>query len=321
MDTIALKLPLNGPDWVQLPQVVVLGHFDGIHTGHVQVIQRGLEYGRKHQLPVSLMTFQPHPKSVFGVSGYDRYLTPLQEKERVLAQLGLNHLYVVHFDLTFAQVPAQTFAEALCKMGVQHAVVGFDYRFGHGGEGTAERLQEWGQGCFTVDIVPAHVQDGIKVSSSRVRDCLAEGDITKANMLLGRPYTVRGEVIHGDARGRTIGFPTANVKQEEAYMIPRNGVYAVQVLVKGQWFDGVMNVGVKPTFKSGEHEPTMEAHLFDFDDDIYGETVTIAIKHYIRSERKFSSVNELIDQIRSDAEQARELLAGLNETAADVSAR
>lgn len=316
METIALHAALDDSSWrlQEQPQVLILGHFDGIHEGHVQVIRHALNYGKQHQLPVGLMTFHPHPKGVFGKPEYERFITPLSEKKRILSQLGLDRLYVVQFDLSFAKVTAQQFAEAICRMKVKHVVVGFDYRFGHGGEGTAQLLQEWGKGCFTVDIIPAHndVETAVKVSSTRIRESLLQGDVVNANRLLGRTYIIRGEVVHGDARGRTMGFPTANVRAEEAYVIPANGVYAVKVLVHGTWHDGVLNIGLKPTFKTGETVQSVEAHLFDFDQDIYGETVTVALMSYIRPERKFSSIQELIAQITADSEEARQRLSTMD---------
>ena len=313
MEKIVLHATDGHADWMawQQPQVVILGHFDGIHAGHVKVIERGLQYGREHGLPVALMTFHPHPKAVFGDERYTRSLTPPKEKERILARLGIDRLYIIDFNLSFARLKARTFADCLCALGVKHAVVGFDNRFGHRGEGSAELLAEWGEGCFSVDIVPAHNEDDAKVSQ-----CLAEGDIAKANQLLARPYLLRGTVIHGDARGRTIGFPTANVDPDEPYVIPRNGVYAVKVKVGGKWHDGVMNIGLKPTFKSGETRPSIEAHLFDFDADIYGEEVAVAVMDFLRAEQKFDGIAALVAQITADAEEARRRLASIEGEAA-----
>lgn len=309
MKTIVLHAALDDSSWrlQRHPQVLILGHFDGVHEGHVRVIRRAMEYGKRYHLPVSLMTFHPHPKGVFGKAEYARFITPLSEKKRILGQLGIDRMYVVQFDLSFAKVTAQQFAEAICQMEVRHVVAGFDYRFGHGGEGTAQLLQEWGKGYFTVDIVPAHhdAEQRAKVSSTRIRESLSLGDVANANRLLGRTYLLRGEVVHGDARGRTIGYPTANVKAEEAYVIPAHGVYVVKVLVRGEWYDGVLNIGMKPTFKRWETVLSIEAHLFDFDQDIYGETVTVALMSYIRPERKFGSIQELVAQIRVDAKESR----------------
>ncbi|MFD3268786.1 bifunctional riboflavin kinase/FAD synthetase [Paenibacillus dendritiformis] len=313
MEKILIHATDGHAEWMawQQPQVVILGHFDGIHAGHVKVIERGLKYGREHGLPVALMTFHPHPKAVFGDERYATCLTPPKEKERILAQLGIDRLYIIDFNLSFAQLQARKFADCLCNLGVKHAVVGFDNRFGHRGEGSAELLAEWGEGCFSVDIVPAHNDNDAKVSSTRIRQCLAEGEITKANQLLARPYLLRGTVIHGDARGRTIGFPTANVDLDEPYVIPKNGVYAVKVKVGGKWHDGVMNIGLKPTFKSGETRPSIEAHLFDFDADIYGEEVTVAVMDFLRAEQKFDGIAALVAQITADAEEARRRLASI----------
>ncbi|MBD8497110.1 bifunctional riboflavin kinase/FAD synthetase [Paenibacillus arenosi] len=312
METIALQHILNGSAW-QLhsqPQVVVLGHFDGLHTGHIHVIERGLAYSQEHNIPLGVMTFHPHPKYVFGRQGYERYLTPLAEKERQLAKLGVDFMYVVNFDLEFARISPQQFVEALCKLKAQHVVCGFDYRFGFQGVGTAESLREIGKDCFTVDIVEPFDDKGQKVSSTRIRACLDDGDMVQANHLLGRPYTITGTVVHGEKRGRTIGFPTANVDPAEPYYIPRLGVYAVRVQVRGEMYDGVLSIGLKPTFHSHILAPIVEAHLFDFDADIYDETLTVSLIAYLRSEKKFNGIQELIEQITRDAEDARAVLRG-----------
>lgn len=313
METIFLNNSLEDATWdTQEPQVIILGHFDGIHIGHAHVIERALQYGQEHGLPVSLMTFHPHPKGVFGKPGYDRYLTPLKEKERLLNKLGVARLYVVKFDLSFSNATAEQFVHSLCRLGAKHVVCGFDYRFGHKGAGTAQLLREWGKYCFSVDIVEACAEGGDKVSSSRVRACLEAGDIEQANQLLGRPYTITGEVVHGEKRGRTIGYPTANVAPEEAYFIPRLGVYAVKVEVRGETYDSVLSIGLKPTFRSDILEPVIEAHLFDFNDDIYGEKMTVFFLHYLRSEAKFASAQELIEQIHQDAREARQWLSSFS---------
>ena len=309
MDTIFLMNSLEDSSWGEhQPQVIILGHFDGLHKGHVEVIQRGLAYGKQHGLPVSLMTFHPHPKSIFGKSGYDRFLTPLGEKIRLLEELGIDRLYVVKFDLEFANSTAEQFAHAICRLGAKHVVCGFDYRFGSKGSGTADLLRQWGESCFTVDIVEPYDDDNAKVSSTRIRTCLEEGDIQQANHLLGRPYTVSGVVVHGEKRGRTIGYPTANVEPAEAYFIPRIGVYAAKVKVRDKMYNSVLSIGLKPTFHNDILEPIIEAHLFDFNEEIYGERMTLYFIDYLRSEMKFSSVQELIAQINQDAVEARQLL-------------
>lgn len=309
METIYLMNSLQDASWGESePTVLILGHFDGIHKGHEHVIKRALSYGREHGLPVSLMTFHPHPKGVFGKPGYDRYLSPLQEKQRILQALGIDRLYVVHFDLEFANATAEQFVHAICQIGARHVVCGFDYRFGHKGSGTAHELRDWGAGCFSVDIVEPCDEAGSKVSSTRVRTYLDAGEIEKANELLGRYYSISGEVIHGEKRGRTIGYPTANVQPNEPYFIPRLGVYAVKVIVRGQTYDSVLSVGLKPTFHSDIMEPIIEAHLFNFNEDIYGETMTVLFISYLRPEEKFNTIEALIKQIDLDAEEARRVL-------------
>ncbi|NMM51196.1 bifunctional riboflavin kinase/FAD synthetase [Paenibacillus aquistagni] len=314
MQTIHLLHSLEDATWEQskIPQAIILGHFDGIHQGHQHVIKRAVAHAKEQGLIAGLMTFHPHPKGVFGKPGYDRYLTPLGEKERQLEALGVDRLYVVEFDTVFAQITPSEFVHALCRLDAKHVVCGFDYRFGHRGAGTAEMLREEGKNCFTVDIVEPIDQDGTKVSSTRIRECLDEGDVTLANELLGRSYMLRGEVVHGEKRGRAIGYPTANVQPEEPYYIPKLGVYAVRAEVRGETYDSVLSVGLKPTFHSHIPEPVVEAHLFDFHDDIYGKTMTVYLKKFIRGEQKFNSVQELINQIHLDAEQAKVYLRTLS---------
>lgn len=295
----------------QQPQVVILGHFDGIHAGHVKVIERGLKYGREHGLPVALMTFHPHPKAVFGDERYARCLTPPKEKERILAQLGIDRLYIIDFNLSFAQLQARKFADCLCNLGVKHAVVGFDNRFGHRGEGSAELLAEWGEGCFSVDIVPAHNDNDAKVSSTRIRHALPKARSR-------RPINCWPVLICSAGRS-SMAMPAAARSASRPRMwtwmnpmsFQKNGVYAVKVKVGGKWHDGVMNIGLKPTFKSGETRPSIEAHLFDFDADIYGEEVTVAVMDFLRAEQKFDGIAALVAQITADAEEARRRLASI----------
>lgn len=319
METIILHTAaLKGMGWglYQQPQVLILGHFDGIHTGHMRVIRHGFDYGKQHRLPISLMTFHPHPKQLFKNAEYNKLITPLKEKERILSQFGLDRMYIVQFELSFAQLTAKEFAAVICRMNVKHIVVGFDYRFGHGRQGTAQLLKEWGEGCFTVEIVPVYNDEeyNTKVSSTRIREFLSQGDMVNANRLLGRAYVIRGEVVCGCGRGRSLGYPTANVKIEEAYIIPASGVYAVKVLIRGRWIDGVLNIGVKPTFKTNITKLGIEVHLFNFGQNIYGETITVALMSYIRPERKFQSVQKLIAQIAADVKEAHKQLKEMGRT-------
>jgi riboflavin kinase/FMN adenylyltransferase len=287
-------------------QVLAVGDFDGVHLGHREVIRRAVKTAADLKLPASVMTFHPHPREVLGQERYALSLTPMERKMELFAELGLDYVYVVTFDENLMRMQPEQFVEQmLLPLRVETVIVGFDFTFGFQGKGTPDTLAQLSKGKFAVEVVrPFQIED-CKVSSTAIRDALDEGDVQKAAKLLGRRYSIRGKVVHGDARGRTIGFPTANLSTGEAYVIPRNGVYAIKAEIDGKSWDGVMNIGVKPTFATGELKRTIEAHLFDFSQDIYGKEMSIEFVAFIRSERKFASVQELIEQIRRDAETAK----------------
>ncbi|WP_172252883.1 bifunctional riboflavin kinase/FAD synthetase [Saccharibacillus deserti] len=313
MKTVTLTYPLTGgEEFIPVGrQVMAIGQFDGLHLGHVSVIRRALELGRSLGLPVAVLTFHPHPKDVMGKGDYEGYLTPLPDKERILEQLGVDYLYVGEFTPEFSKVTPSDFVNrVLMPLEVETAVVGFDFRFGFQGAGTSEKIAPLSGGKISVETVAPFLLEGEKVGSSGIRAALKAGDAKKAAHWLGRPYRVRGTVVGGDKRGRTIGFPTANVDPSGHYVVPAKGVYAVRLGLGSEVLDGVMNVGVKPTFTDGHIKPTFETHLFDFDRSIYGEEVWIDLVRFIRSERKFSGIEELVSQIAKDAEEARNILKG-----------
>ena len=309
MKTIKLSYPANFEiDIIPNALTLAIGDFDGIHLGHQEVIRRAILTARQMGIMSAVMTFDPHPRTVLGRSEYEQLLTPLSDKLAQFERLGADYAFVVEFSPAFATLlPEQFVNELLVPMNTKAVLVGFDFRFGHKGVGNADSLCEMGKGRFAVEVVRPYHFDGIKVSSTAIRDMLAAGEVDKAREWLGRPYLVRGTVVSGDQRGRTIGFPTANIQLDEPYLCPQNGVYAIRALVSGVWVNGVMNIGTKPTF-SNETKQTLEAHLFDFDRDIYGDQLTIQFISYIRNERKFESIQQLIEQISRDAEFARQQL-------------
>ncbi|TKH43181.1 bifunctional riboflavin kinase/FAD synthetase [Paenibacillus sp. FSL R10-2782] len=311
MITVSLSYPLSDEllhQWGR-SQVTAIGQFDGLHLGHASVIRKAVELAREQKLPVSVMTFHPHPKEVMKKGDYEGYLTPLVDKQDILADMGVDVLYILRFDEDFSKVSPEAFiTDILLPLQIQTAVVGFDFRFGYRGAGHEHTLRELGGERMSVHTVPSFELDGEKVSSSSIRRALQTGDLTHASRWLGRSYHIRGTVMDGEKRGRTIGFPTANLKLDDTYVIPVKGVYAVRALVGERWRSGVMNVGVKPTFHEGVLNPSFEVHLFDFDQQIYGEPVLVELHHYIRPERKFSSVDELITQIGNDVQTAKKLL-------------
>lgn len=256
------------------------------------------------------MTFHPHPKEVMRKGDYEGYLTPLRDKEDILAGMGVDVLYVVEFNEDFSRLTPQQFVhDLLIPLQTRTAVVGFDFRFGHKGAGDEQLLRTLGEGDMTVETVPPFLLNGEKVSSSLIRGLLKRGEMDEASQWLGRPYSIRGTVIHGEKRGRTIGFPTANLELTDHYVTPSKGVYAVRVQHGEQELHGVMNLGVKPTFHENGMKPTFEVHLLHFDGHLYDQELKVELVHYIRAERKFDSIDALISQIREDALTAGRLLS------------
>jgi riboflavin kinase/FMN adenylyltransferase len=287
-------------------QVLAIGYFDGVHLGHQEVIRRASKIGEQRSLPVSIMTFHPHPKEVLGHVQNARYLTPLDEKLALLADMAVDHAYIVSFDRSFSMISPERFVqEMLAEMQVRIAVVGFNFTFGYLGRGTVDSLKQLSSGKMDVDVIPPFHLGQDKLSSTMIKQLLHERNIDKANTMLGRYYSIKGVVVSGEGRGRTIGFPTANIAMKAPYVLPSNGVYTVDVTIDSQRHSGVMNIGLKPTFASGGHMPTLEAHIFDFSEQIYGKEITVEFTSFIRQERKFSSAEDLVKQIHMDIDEAK----------------
>ncbi|KJS38297.1 MAG: riboflavin kinase [Rhodospirillaceae bacterium BRH_c57] len=295
--------------------VVALGNFDGVHRGHRAVIAQAMLRAAQDGVPVGVMTFEPHPRRVFQPHLPPFTLTPFRTKARYMEVLDIDFLYVQHFDMEFAAKTAAEFVgEVLVDgLGVSHVVVGADYHFGHKRGGTVDYLNQrslaLGYGVTSVEAV--RDESGEILSSTRVRDALTAGNPQEATRVLGRPWEVEGRVEQGDQRGRTIGFPTANVALGD-YLRPAAGVYAVRAGVDQgldtQWRDGVANFGRRPTFNKTDE--LLEVHLFDFDGDLYGEHLRVQMIDFLRPERRFTGLDALKAQIITDAEDARRLLAG-----------
>ncbi|KKO53302.1 bifunctional riboflavin kinase/FAD synthetase [Paenibacillus sp. DMB20] len=313
MKIVSLSYPLTPEQESELgqPQVAAIGQFDGLHLGHASVISTAVDIARKEGIPAAVITFYPHPKDVMRKGNYEGYLTPQTDKQELLADMGIDILYVVDFNEDFSRVSPEDFVTGmLLPLQLHTAVVGFDFRFGFKGEGRADMLHDMSQGRMRVVTVPPFLIDGEKVGSSSIRAALYAGQIEEANRWLGRYYRIRGTVVHGEKRGRKIGFPTANLELEGHYVTPALGVYAVWARCSGdgQWLPGVMSVGLKPTFHDQMKEPVYEVHLLDFDGDLYGQTMIVDVVQFIRKELKFNSVNELIDRIHRDVEESRTIL-------------
>lgn len=294
--------------------VVALGNFDGVHLGHQAVIGEAGRIARASGRPFGVMTFEPHPRIVFKPDQPPFRLTPFRTKARHVEALGVDFLYMQHFDLAFAAHTAHDFIDEVlvAGLGVGHVVVGYDYVFGKGRQGNCMVLGEMAaERGFGATCVPAALDPGGNVySSTRVRELLEAGKPSRAAQLLGRYWEIEGRVEHGDARGRTLGFPTLNIPLGE-YLRPAVGVYAVRAGIdKGgdtTWHDGVANFGRRPTF--GGKDVLLETHLFNFKGDLYGQHVRVALIEFIRPERKFEGIEPLRAQIAEDTATARRILA------------
>jgi len=294
--------------------VVAIGNFDGVHRGHQIVIGRAAETARGLGAPLSVLTFEPHPYHVFHPEAPPFRLTPFRAKAHHIEALGVDLLFVLPFDLAFSKVSADDFVRTLIveRLAARHAVVGFDFHFGHQRGGTPEVLRKLGErlGFGVTVVAPLEAEGGTVYSSTRIRQHLTAGEAREAAILLGRPFEIEGRVEMGDQRGRTIGFPTANLRLGDT-LRPAGGVYAVRVEIEEEtpqrWRDGVANLGTRPTV--GGTDLRLEAHLFDFAADLYGKHLRVALIEHLRPERKFSGLDELKAQIAADATRARAILA------------
>jgi riboflavin kinase/FMN adenylyltransferase len=292
---------------------VALGNFDGVHLGHRELVARVKAHARRSGGPAVVLTFEPHPTRVLAPQAAPPLIIPLDHRLALLDALGVDAVLLEPFTPAFSMIPAATFVRDVLvdALEVRAVVVGWNFRFGHQRAGTPELLLELGtRHGFAVDVVQEVVAGTIPVSSSRVRQLITDGDVATVQHLLGRPFSVRGTVVHGQHRGRTLGFPTANV-ESAVELLPARGVYAARVssLDGGplRQHPAVVNVGVNPTF--GGTRVTVEAHLLDHAADLYGQHLEVAFTQRLRAEQKFDGVEALRTQITRDAARARELLA------------
>lgn len=289
--------------------VVAIGNFDGVHLGHRALIAEGRRLAAAQGAPFGILAFEPHPQEFFRKGGEKFRLTPFRPKAEMLCRFGVDVLFAVPFNARLAAMPADAFiAEVLVKgLGLRHVITGGDFQFGKGRGGDAALLKAEGARLgFGASVFGAVMAAGDhKISSTDIRAALKRGDPKEAARLLGHNWTVSGHVRGGDKRGRTIGFPTANVSLK-GYLEPALGVYAVRAGVGGITYDGVANFGRRPTFD--KQDTLLEVHLFDFDGDLYGRQLDTSFVDFIRPERKFSGLDELKAQIAADSETARGML-------------
>ncbi len=289
--------------------VATIGNFDGVHLGHRYVIHRLAEVGERLGLPVTVVLFEPQPQEYFAGGAAPARLTRLREKVARLAELPVDRVLVLRFDRRLARMPAAEFIDRVLVrgLGVRHLVVGDDFRFGRGREGDFELLRRAGEAHgFEVVSTPSFTIEGVRVSSTRVREALERGEMEAAAEFLGRPHSMCGRVVAGRQRGRDLGFPTANINPFRRKS-PVSGVFAVTVTgVAERPWPGVANVGIRPTVEGGR--VWLEVHLFDFHGDLYGRQLEVFFRHKLREERRFPSVEALRAQIQQDAAQARQWL-------------
>ncbi len=290
--------------------VVTIGNFDGVHLGHREIFRQVVDRARKTGGTSVVFTFSPHPRKLLSPGQAPRQISTDAEKERLIAACCMDVLICVPFTRDLAEMSAEAFVREILvdRIGVRRLVIGYDYAFGRNRQGDANFLLRQGEGLgYAVEVVGPVYREGEICSSSRIREMIQKGEVSSAEKLLGRHFHIQGEVVHGAGRGRRLGFPTANLQTEQE-LLPGGGVYAVKVRYEDAILDGVVNIGCNPTF-AGE-KTSVEVHLFDFDQSIYGEILQLYFVARLRSERAFSDQAELVRAIADDVKRARLILAG-----------
>ena len=296
--------------------VLTTGTFDGFHLGHKKILSRLSEIAERSSGESVLLTFNPHPRMVlFTNDAGIKLLSTQKEKIRQLEESGIDHLIIHPFTIAFSRLSSIEFVRDLLvnKLGIKKLVIGYNHQFGRNREGTLEHLRKYGPVYgFDVEEIPAKEIDNVNISSTKIRNALKEGNVSIANSFLGYNYSFEGIVVRGKELGRTIGFPTANIEiQDKEKLIPKDGVYAARAEVNGNQYNGMLNIGFKPTIEEGKPEAvrsTIEINLFDFDDDIYGCVIKVELIDRIRDEKKFANLDELKNQLVLDKSETDRIL-------------
>jgi riboflavin kinase/FMN adenylyltransferase len=291
------------------PLFLAIGVFDGVHRGHQAVISTSAEHARASNGTPVVVTFDPHPEKVLRPQAAPHLLSATQHKIALIRALGVEHLLIITFDKQFAATEPEDFVQRLVAHSkpLREICVGHEWSFGKNRRGNLNLLKTLGS-KMTFDVVgiqPVKI-NGAVVSSTAIRQAIEKGDLIKAAEMLGREYTILGTVTRGDNLGKKIGFPTANLSAHSE-QFPPNGVYAAEARVDGEFRRGVINLGIRPTVSGGKSERVLEIHLFDFDRDIYGDDVEVRFLKFLRPEKKFENLDALVQQIRQDVQQAREV--------------
>ncbi len=290
---------------------VTIGNFDGVHFGHQRLFDV-VEQRAYHSRGTSIaITFTPHPLQVLRPGGI-KLISTCEQKIELIAMSGIDVLIIIPFNREFAATPAVRFVDEILiqRIGVKQLFVGYDYAFGKGRTGDISFLRQQGEEKgFSVTVIDPYYEDGVLISSTKVRELVAAGRMAETKKLLGRHYQIRGEVQRGKQRGgKEIGFPTANLHIDEEDLIPKYGVYVCQVICDGKCYGGVINIGFNPTFS--EKKLIAETHIFDFNQDIYGKPIKVNLLQFLRDEKKFAGIQDLASQIARDVIQAKEVLGG-----------
>lgn len=311
MKIINLSFPLQQQPNEFPNCIAAIGFFDGIHKGHQKVIQHAVKKAKQTNMESAVITFHPHPSVILDdVSEVAQYITPLHEKKKILTSLQVDRVYMIDFSKQLSLLSPQQFIDQYIKqLNVKHLIAGFDFTYGHKGAGNMSNLIDFAQDDFTYETIEKVEVENKKVSSTNIRQLLTKGKIEKVTTLLGRHLTVSGRVIQGDQRGATIGFPTANLAVEDDYLLPKTGAYIVEVDYDGQIFKGMANLGTVPTFNKEKADLSLEVHILDFEQSIYGEQLTIKWHQFLRPEKKFSGVDQLVKQLQADEKQVRQYFA------------
>jgi riboflavin kinase / FMN adenylyltransferase len=286
---------------------LTIGIFDGVHRGHQEILHPLVAEAHAAGEPAVVLTFNPHPAVVLGGKSDFKYLATLKERAELLGSFGVDALITQTFDRALANQTAVEYMGALSRaVDLRHLVIGYDTALGRGREADATRLAEIGQELgYSVQVVPALTDARGIISSTRIRRAILAGDVAAAASDLGRPFSITGPVIHGDGRGHTINIPTANIQIPAEKIMPAFGIYACRAWVQGQPYPAATSLGVRPTFYGDPPAPTIEAHLLDFHQDLYGQAVKLEFMEFLRPEEKYDSVEALVEQIQKDIAQTR----------------
>ena len=283
------------------PKVLSLGMFDGVHFGHISIINLLKSVAQENNLETAILTFWPHPRKVFNPNDEIKLLNTLNEKLNLLENANLDVVFLKSFDENFRNLTGEEFIRQILveKLNVKHIIIGHDHVFGKNKSGNFELLQKLSKELdFVVQQLDAVKEGEFNISSTKIRNCLANGNIIGANKMLGYHYSVSGKVIDGKKLGRTIGYPTANIEVDELKLLPKKGAYIVEVYVKNKFYKGMLSIGTNPTVNGDKL--TVEVYILDFNEDIYGDEITVKFRDFLHEEIKFESLEKLIERLDED---------------------